>query len=97
MIERKNPRCARDRAFSPSHTQHTGQQFEGLYENIMAIHVTSAQWQEKNGVEVVDFGMIDSSEKAYGALAKIKAANVVLLFCNMVTYATSVSFCADNA
>ena len=43
-------------------------------------------------VEVVDFGMVDSSEKAYDTLSRIKAACVDVLFCNMVTYATSSVF-----
>ena len=36
--------------------------------------------------------MIDSSEKAYEAVPKILAANVDVLFCNMVKYATSSAF-----
>lgn len=47
---------------------------------------------EKNDVEVIDFGMIDSSEKAYAAVTEIQSANVDVLFCNMVTYATSSVF-----
>ena len=47
---------------------------------------------EKQDVEVVDFGMVDSSEKAYDALDRIQAAKVDVLFCNMVTYATSSVF-----
>ena len=43
-------------------------------------------------VEVIDFGMIDSSEKAFEAVKKIKGAGVDLLMCNMVTYATSSVF-----
>ena len=46
----------------------------------------------KNDVEVIDFGMIDSSEKAYKAIPEILSANVDVLFCNMVTYATSSVF-----
>ena len=47
---------------------------------------------EENEVEVIDFGMIDSSEKAYAAVPQILAAGVDVLFCNMVTYATSSVF-----
>ena len=91
MIERKNPRCARVGIFAVAHAAYWAQ-FEGLYENIMGYHRDFCSMAAKNGVEVVDFGMIDGSEKAYDALAKIKAANVDLLFCNMVTYATSSVF-----
>ena len=47
---------------------------------------------KKNDVEVVDFGMVDSSEKAFDAAIKILAADVDIIFCNMVTYATSSVF-----
>ena len=91
MIERKNPRYAKVGVFAVAHAAYWSQ-FEGLYENIMGYHRDFCAMAAKNGVDVVDFGMIDSSEKAYDALAKIKAANVDLLFCNMVTYATSSVF-----
>lgn len=43
-------------------------------------------------VDVVDFGLVDNSEKAYQAVKSISAANLDLLFCDMVTYATSGTF-----
>jgi len=43
-------------------------------------------------VDVLDFGLIDDSEKAYKAEKVMKAANLDLLFCDMVTYATSGTF-----
>lgn len=43
-------------------------------------------------VDVVDFGLIDNSEKAYQAVKSLTAANLDLLFCDMVTYATSGTF-----
>ncbi|CAN5757573.1 L-arabinose isomerase [soil metagenome] len=47
---------------------------------------------EKNGVEVVEFGMLDNAATAYAAVPKIKAANVDMLFVDMATYATSSTF-----
>ena len=47
---------------------------------------------EKTGVEVLDFGMVDSSEKSYQVADQITAAGVDVIFCNMVTYATSSVF-----
>ena len=44
------------------------------------------------GMAVFDFGMIDSPIKAYEALKKIESANLDLLFCDMLTYATSGTF-----
>ncbi|MDD5053166.1 MAG: L-fucose/L-arabinose isomerase family protein [Sulfuricurvum sp.] len=43
-------------------------------------------------VDVVDFGLVDDAEKAYQAAKSLLAANLDLLFCDMVTYATSGTF-----
>ncbi|MBI2299278.1 MAG: L-fucose/L-arabinose isomerase family protein [Armatimonadetes bacterium] len=45
-----------------------------------------------NGIEVVPFGMIDDAEAAYRALPLLRAADLDLLFVDMVTYATSATF-----
>ena len=91
MIERKNKRTARIGIFAVAHATYWDQ-FEGLYDNIMGYHKDFCEQVEKNDVEVVDFGMMDSSEKAYAAIPEILSANVDVLFCNMVTYATSSVF-----
>jgi L-arabinose isomerase len=69
-------------------------QFPGLFEELMLkqkkligkINACS------EGMAVFDFGMIDSPLKAYEALKKIQSANLDLLFCDMLTYATSGTF-----
>lgn len=91
MIERKNKRTAKIGIFAVGHATYWGQ-FDGLLDNIMGYHKDFCDMVEKNGVEIVDFGMIDSSEKAYDAVPKIMSENVDVLFCNMVTYATSSVF-----
>lgn len=91
MIERKNKRTAKIGIFAVAHATYWAQ-FDGLYDNIMGFHKDFCNMVEKNDVEVLDFGMIDSSEKAYDVVPKILAANVDVLFCNMVTYATSSVF-----
>lgn len=91
MIERKKNRTARIGIFAVAHAVYW-QQFEGLEANIMGYHKEFCDMVAKQDVEVIDFGMIDSSEKAYAAVPKILAANVDVLFCNMVTYATSSVF-----
>jgi L-arabinose isomerase len=67
-------------------------QFPGLFEELM-------QKQEKfihkildKRAEIVDFGMIDSPQKAYEIVKKIESANLDLIFCDMLTYATSGTF-----
>ena len=47
---------------------------------------------EHHSVTVTDFGMVDNARKAYEILPKLKAADLDLLFIDMVTYATSSTF-----
>lgn len=68
------------------------EQFPGLYEELI-------QKQEKfiskipvSGIEVINFGMVDSPLKAYDMVKKLESANLDLLFCDMLTYATSGTF-----
>lgn len=91
MIQRKKARFAKVGIFAVAHAVYWDQ-FEGLYDNIMKYHRDFVQMVEKNGVEVVDFGMVDSSEKGYEKAAEISASGVDLVMCNMVTYATSSVF-----
>lgn len=91
MIERKTPLTARIGIFAVAHATYW-HQFDNLYESIIGYHKDLCALVEKNGVEVVDFGMVDSSEKAFETAKKIAAADIDVLFCNMVTYATSSVF-----
>ena len=67
-------------------------QFEGLEENLKAFHAEFVEKLKKNNVDVVDFGMVDTSERSYQTLNLMKEANLDLVFCNMITYATSSVF-----
>ncbi len=91
MIERKKKRTARIGIFAVAHATYWDQ-FEGLYDSLMGYHKDLCDMVAKNDVEVIDFGMIDESEKAYAAVPEILSANVDVLFCNMITYATSSVF-----
>ena len=91
MITRKKARTAKIGVFAVAHATYWAQ-FDGLESNIMGFHKDFVKSVEKNAVETVDFGMVDSSEKAYETVKKILAADVDILFCNMVTYATSSVF-----
>ena len=70
MIQRKKSRAARIGIFAVAHATYWGQ-FEGLYDNIMGYHRDLCALIGRNDVEVVDFGMLDSSEKAYAAIPQI--------------------------
>ena len=91
MIERKAKRHAKAAVFAAAHAKYW-EQFDGLYEKIMGYHSELLALVRENDIEVIDFGIIDSSEKSYAAADKINAANPDLIICNMVTYATSSVF-----
>lgn len=91
MIQRKRQRTARVGVFAVAHAVYW-EQFPGLLEKITGYHGDFLKLAGENGVEVIDFGMIDSSEKSFEAARKIAAENIDLLICNMVTYATSSVF-----
>ncbi len=91
MIERRNKREARIGIFAVAHDTYWAQ-FEGLYDSIMHYHGDAVKLVETNDVTVIDYGMIDSSIKAYDALPKMKGDNLDIIICNMVTYATSSVF-----
>lgn len=91
MIERKRPRAARIGVFAVGHKTYW-EQFEGLLDNLMSYHNVFKNMVKENNVEVIDYGMSDCSISAYAILDKMQKGNLDLVFCNMVTYATSSSF-----
>lgn len=91
MIQRKKKRTARIGIFAVGHATYW-EQFPGLLENLLGYHKHFCEMVESCDVEISDFGMIDSSEKAFTAADQILGAGVDVLFCNMVTYATSSVF-----
>ena len=68
------------------------EQFDGLLDEMLHKLDIFVKKVERNEVKAINFGMIDNAEKAYAALPKLKAANLDLLFVDMVTYATSSTF-----
>lgn len=91
MIERKNKRAAKIGVFAVAHAKYW-EQFEGLFEKMMSYHKDFCEMVQKNEVEIVDYGMIDSSEKAFDVVKHMNEAGLDVLMCNMVTYATSSVF-----
>ena len=67
-------------------------QFEGLLDEMHRKQKKFIDKLTKSNVQVIDFGLIDDAESAYDLVPKLKAANLDLLFCDMVTYATSSTF-----
>lgn len=91
MIKRRKERSAKIGVFAVGHDTYWGQ-FEGLLDRLMHYHQVFNEIIVKNNVEVVDFGMIDNSMKAYAVLEKMKGSGLDIVFCNMLTYATSSTF-----
>ena len=90
-VERRKPLTARVGLMSVGHHVYWGQ-FDGLLEELLGKAEVFEKKVAAHGVEVVNFGMVDQAQSAYAVLPKIRAANLDLLFIDMVTYATSSTF-----
>lgn len=91
QIERRKPRTARVGVFGVGYHVYWNQ-FPGLLDELMKKIDVLVERVRAHGVEVVNFGMVDKAQDAYALAPRLKAANVDLIFCDMVTYATSASF-----
>ncbi len=90
-VDRRHPLAARVGLLGVGHRTYWAQ-FPGLLDE-MHRKIKHLQVRlEKENLEVVEFGLLDNAETAYEAVGKIKAANIDLLFIDMVTYATSSTF-----
>ncbi|MHB8902047.1 MAG: L-arabinose isomerase family protein [Thermoguttaceae bacterium] len=90
-IPRRKPLTARVGVFGVGFHAYWPQ-FDGLLEELLAKQAVLVGRLGCYGVEVVDFGMVDDAESAYALLPRLKAADLDLVFCDMVTYATSATF-----
>src|SRR5690606_40930534 len=90
-IPRRKPRTAHVGVFGVGYHVYWPQ-FPGLLDELHAkIDVLVARLGA-HGVRVTSFGMVDKAEDAYALLPRLKAADLDLVFCDMVTYATSATF-----
>ena len=90
-IERRKPLTAKVGVFGVGMDVYWAQ-FPGLLEELLGYLDVFEQQVRASSVDVVNFGMIDNAQAAYAALKKMKAANLDLVFCDMLTYATSATF-----
>src|SRR5690606_517017 len=90
-VERRRPLYARVGLIGVGHHVYW-EQFDGLLDEMgrKQRHVRSLL--ESEGVDVRDFGLIDNAQTAYDAVPQILAADIDVLFVDMVTYATSSTF-----
>jgi L-arabinose isomerase len=67
-------------------------QFDGLLEALLEKQKVFIEKLKCNRIEIFDFGMVDDAQSAYELVPKLKAANLDIIFCDMLTYATSSTF-----
>lgn len=69
-------------------------QFPGLREELLEKQRILVERIRAHGVTVEDFGLCDKAQDAYALAPRLRAADLDLIFCDMLTYATSASFAA---
>ena len=87
-ISRRKPLTARVGIFGVGHYVYWPQ-FPGLLDEMHRKLDHLVRKVEANGVQVTNFGMVDNALGAGELLPKLKAADLDLVFVDMVTYATS--------
>jgi L-arabinose isomerase len=90
-VPRRKPRTAHVGVFGVGYHVYWAQ-FPGLLDELLAKMDVLVRKVERRGVRVTNFGMVDKAQDAYALLPRLKAANLDLLFCDMLTYATSATF-----
>lgn len=90
-IPRRKPLTARAGIFGVGHFAYWPQ-FPGLLEEMHGKLAAFGRKVVAAGVDVVDFGLVDNAKSAYQLRDRLKAASLDLIFCDMVTYATSATF-----
>ncbi|MBK9166330.1 MAG: L-fucose/L-arabinose isomerase family protein [Bryobacterales bacterium] len=90
-IPRRKPLTAHAGIFGVGHHSYWPQ-FDGLLDDM---HRKLAAFENKvraSGIQVTNFGLVDNAKSAYALRDRLKAANLDLIFCDLVTYATSSTF-----
>ncbi|MBE0535755.1 MAG: L-fucose/L-arabinose isomerase family protein [Phycisphaerae bacterium] len=90
-VDRRKKRTARIGIFGVGFHKYWPQ-FDGLLDEMKRKLEVFTDDVQARGVEVVSFGIVDDSASAYAVLPKLKGADLDLVFCDMLTYATSASF-----
>ena len=91
VIARRRPLTAHVGVFGVGHHAYWPQ-FEGLLEEMHRKQAIFTKKVQTHNVRVSDFGLVDDARSAYRLRDKLKAASLDLIFCDMVTYATSATF-----
>ncbi|GGM89816.1 L-arabinose isomerase [Dyadobacter beijingensis] len=92
IIRKRQPTKPRIGVFGVGYFKYWSQ-FDGLLDDMLRKQAVFIEKIETVGhAELVDFGLIDTVQKAYELVPKLNAANLDLIFCDMLTYATSNTF-----
>lgn len=91
QVPRHKPLFARVGVFGVGHATYWPQ-FPGLLDVMHNKLEKLCRKLSACGVEVVNFGLVDNAQGAYALLPRLQAADLDLVFCDMVTYATSSTF-----
>jgi L-arabinose isomerase len=67
-------------------------QFPGLLDDLLEKHRAIIKKIPDQNATIIDFGIVDNANKAYELVKLLVSANLDLIFCNMLTYATSGTF-----
>jgi L-arabinose isomerase len=67
-------------------------QFSGLKDELLRYLNVFEKQVQANGVDTVNFGVVDNAQAAYAALKEMKTVDLDLIFCDMLTYAPSSTF-----
>lgn len=91
MIEKISTKKPAVAVFSVGHGTYWDQ-FPGLFETLQGYHKEFIDIVSQNNVEIVDFGIVSTQQEAAKAADEMNRAGVRVIFCNMITYATSSVF-----
>src|SRR6185437_10145892 len=90
-VPRRKPLVANVGIFGVGHHSYWAQ-FDGLLNEMHRKLQVFAKKVRALGVDVTEFGMVDDAKSAYHLRDRLRAAPLDLIFCDMVTYATSSTF-----
>jgi len=90
-IERRKKLTANVGVFGVGHHTYWNQ-FDGLLDEMHGKLDTFIEKVEAHNVQVTNFGLVDDAKSAYAVLPRLKSASLDLVFCDMLTYATSSTF-----
>ncbi len=88
MIKRRKPLSDNIGIFGVGHRTYWNQ-YPGLKDELIGYQKVFREKVEQHACTAIDFGMTDEAISAYDMVKRLRAADLDLIFCDMLTYATS--------